>query len=100
MRWESYGIDWPAASMVRPFGLAAPAWLLRRVLGVRHPATRHAIWTAVLAGMMLLPAVSVVAPQWKPRVLPRREAAALTDAARRRSVFECRHPRLDFAGNI
>ncbi len=58
MSWESQGIAWLiailAASLVRPFGLAAAAWLILQVLRVRHPASRHAVWTAVLIGMMIL----------------------------------------------
>lgn len=69
MNWESQGIALPiallVASLVRPFGLAAAAWLILRVLRVRHPASRHTVWTAVLIGMMLLPVVSVIAPHWK-----------------------------------
>jgi uncharacterized protein (TIGR03435 family) len=52
--------------------LAASAWLILRVFRVRHPASRHAVWTAVLIGMMVLPLVSVFAPQWKLPLLPKR----------------------------
>jgi beta-lactamase regulating signal transducer with metallopeptidase domain len=69
--WESQGIALLTASLVRPFGLAAAGWLILRVLRVRHPASRHAVWTAVLIGMMLLPVVSVMAPHWKLAALPR-----------------------------
>ncbi len=80
MNWESQGIAWLvallAASLVRPFGLAAGGWLILRVLRVRHPASQHAVWTAVLIGMMILPVVSVIAPHWKAPVLPRKQDAA------------------------
>ncbi len=48
-----------------------------RLLRVRHPASRHAVWTAVLVGMILLPFVSVFAPHWMVPVMlpPTREAA-------------------------
>lgn len=65
------------ASVVRPFALAAVAWMVLRLFGVRHPASRHAVWTAVLVGMILLPFVSVLAPHWKVPVLPRKEVATL-----------------------
>jgi hypothetical protein len=35
MSWESQGIALLPASLVRPFGLAAAAWLMLRVLRVR-----------------------------------------------------------------
>lgn len=77
MNWESQGTALLAellmASVVRPFALAAAAWVVLRLFGVRHPASRHAVWTAVLVGMILLPFVSVIAPHWKVPVLPRKE---------------------------
>src|SRR5262249_32455266 len=54
------------ASLLRPCALVAAAWLLLRLLRIRHPASQHAVWTAVLAGMLVAP----VAPQWEWRVLP------------------------------
>ena len=53
MSWESQAIALLTASLARPFALAATAWLILRVLRVRHPASRHAVWTAVLTGMLL-----------------------------------------------
>ena len=77
MSWQSHGFALLQASLVRPLGLVAAAWLILRVFRVRHPASRHAVWTAVLVGMLLLPIVSVVAPHWTLAVLPsKREAAA------------------------
>ena len=70
MSWESQAIGMLSASLVRPFALAAAAWLGLRVLRVRHPASQHAVWTGVLAGMLVLPILSVTAPQWKLPVLP------------------------------
>ncbi len=72
MSWESYGIALLAAALVRPFGLAAAAWLILRIFRVRHPASRHTVWTAVLIGMLLLPVMNVIAPHWKLPLLPRR----------------------------
>jgi bla regulator protein BlaR1 len=71
MSWESQGVALLTASLVRPFGLAVAAWLILRVLRVRHPASQHAVWTAVLIGMTILPIVSVIAPHWKAPLLPR-----------------------------
>jgi len=76
MNWESWGIEFLGASLVRPFGLAVVAWLMLRLLRVRHPASRHAVWTAVLIGILLLPVLSVVAPHWKVPVLPRKHDGA------------------------
>ncbi|HXT69101.1 MAG TPA: TIGR03435 family protein [Vicinamibacterales bacterium] len=60
------------ASLLRPLGLVVAAWLMLRLFHVRHPASRHAVWTAVLVGMLLLPIVSVVVPRWTLAVLPSR----------------------------
>ncbi len=64
MTWESHVLDILTASIARPFGLVAAAWLLLRFLRVRHPASQHAVWTAVLIGMLLVPGVSMIAPHW------------------------------------
>ena len=69
MSWESQGMALLAASLVRPFALAVAAWVTLPGLRVRHPASQHAVWTAVLGGMLLLPFVSVVVPHWKLPVL-------------------------------
>ena len=69
MSWESQSIDWLAAALVRPFVLVAAAWLILRVMRVRHPASRHAVWAAVLIGMLMLPVVNVIAPHWSLPVL-------------------------------
>jgi uncharacterized protein (TIGR03435 family) len=58
------------ASLLRPLALVLTAWLMLRVLKVRHPASRHTVWTAVLIGMLVLPLISVVAPHWTLPVLP------------------------------
>ncbi len=72
MNWQSQMMELLAASLIRPVVLAAAAWLILRVYKVRHPASRHAVWTAVLIGMMVLPLVSVIAPQWKLPLLPKK----------------------------
>lgn len=79
MTWESYVFDFLTASLARPLGLAAAAWLLLRFLRIRHPASRHAVWTAVLLGMLLLPEASVIAPHWTLPVIP--PAQHFTDRA-------------------
>lgn len=70
MTWQSLITELLAASLMRPVVLAVAAWLILRVLRVRHPASRHAVWSAVLVGMLVLPVVSVFAPQWKLPLLP------------------------------
>jgi uncharacterized protein (TIGR03435 family) len=87
MSWESQAIALLAASLVRPLGLAAAAWLLPRVLRVRHPASRHAVWTAVLIGMTVLPLVSVIAPHWRLPVLPRKQDSAVQPVATGPAAF-------------
>src|SRR5207248_5672564 len=77
MTWESQAIALLTASLLRPLVLAAAAWLILRALRVRHPASRHAVWSAVLAGMLLLPVATVIAPQWKLPLLPRREGSVI-----------------------
>ena len=87
MNWQSQAIALLAASIVRPFALGAVAWTVLRVFGVRHPASRHAVWTAVLVGMLLLPVVSVMAPHWIVHVLPgSRETAIKTESSEAVSV--------------
>lgn len=77
MSWQSQVIALLAASLVRPFILAAAAVLFVFIFRVRHPASRHAVWTAVLIGMLLLPFVSVFAPRWNLPVLPREQVSAV-----------------------
>jgi MFS family permease len=83
--WESQGNALLTASLVRPFGLAAAGWLTLRVLRVRHPASQHAVWTAVLIGMMMLPVVSLFAPHWNVPLLSRKHDSALSCLRLRRS---------------
>ena len=53
MSWESEGTRLLTASLVRPIGLAAAAWLMLRLFRVRHPASRHAA-TLALMGMAVV----------------------------------------------
>jgi uncharacterized protein (TIGR03435 family) len=76
MNFQPEALAWLEASLVRPLILVAAGWLILRILRVRHPASRHAVWTAVLAGMLLLPIVTVVTPHWTLPVLPSKEATA------------------------
>ena len=73
MSWESQAIALLSASLLRPLVLAVAAFLILWVFRVRHPASRHAVWTAVLAGILVLPFVSVMAPHWTVPVLPRKQ---------------------------
>lgn len=70
MTWESYLFEFLMASLARPLWLAAAAWLLLRLLRIRHPASRHRVWTTVLIGMLLLPEASMMAPHWRLPVIP------------------------------
>jgi beta-lactamase regulating signal transducer with metallopeptidase domain len=71
MTWESYVFDLLTASLARPLWLAAAAWLVVRLLRIRHPASRHGLWAAVLMGMLLLPEASMIAPRWTLPLIPR-----------------------------
>lgn len=73
MNWESQLIALLSALLVRPFVLAAAAGLVLRVFRVRHPASRHAVWSVVLFAMLLLPIVSVATPHWGLPAPPRTE---------------------------
>src|SRR5579862_2557651 len=70
-----------SASLVRPFILAAVAGLVLGTFRVRHPASRHAIWTAVLVGMLVLPFLSISTPHWNAPVLPRRAESIIPQPA-------------------
>lgn len=72
MSWESQVLAILAASLVRPFFLAGAALLLIRFLRVEHPASKHAIWTAVLIGMLVIPFAGIVAPRIEWHTLPAR----------------------------
>jgi beta-lactamase regulating signal transducer with metallopeptidase domain len=70
MSWESRIMELLSASLVRPLILVAAAFLVLRVFRVEHPASKHAVWTCVLAGMVLLPFASVVIPHVDVPALP------------------------------
>jgi uncharacterized protein (TIGR03435 family) len=70
MNFQSQLLAMLEAALWRPLILVAVAWLILRLLRVRHPASRHAVWTAVLVGMLVLPILSVITPDWTLRVLP------------------------------
>ncbi len=70
MNWETTGISLLEASLIRPFLLVAAAFLILCFWRVCHPASRHAVWTAVLIGMLVLPLATVLAPHWRVRILP------------------------------
>lgn len=66
-----------SVSLLRPLILAAIAWLALRLGRIRHPASQHAVWTAVLIGFLALPIVSVIVPRWSVPVLPERQPPAV-----------------------
>src|SRR5205807_226899 len=81
---EGEGImTWLVTLAIRQLALAALAWLFLRALRVRHPASQHAVWTGVAAGILLLAPLTLVTPRWDLALLPAsppplhaREAAA------------------------
>ena len=70
MNAEARLLELLSASLVRPFILVAAALLVFRIYRVEHPASKHAVWTFVLAGMLLLPFASVFAPHVDVPALP------------------------------
>jgi len=76
MTWQSQLTALLTASLVRPFVLVVAACLILHLLNIRHPASRHTVWSAVLIGMLLLPVASVLAPHWNLPLLPRPGSAA------------------------
>jgi beta-lactamase regulating signal transducer with metallopeptidase domain len=77
MNWESRILELLAASLLRPFILVVAGLLILRAFRVSHPASKHAVWTAVLAGMLLLPFLSVMAPRVDVPALPQRSVPAV-----------------------
>jgi hypothetical protein len=65
-------MTWLVALVIRPLAIARAAWLILRVFRVRHPASQHAVWSAVLTGLALLAPLSVIAPRWSARISHRR----------------------------
>ena len=73
MTWQSQILELLTASLIRPVVLAVAAWLILRLFRARHPASRHAVWTAVLIGMVVLPLMTYFAPHWKLPLLPKQQ---------------------------
>jgi TonB family protein len=72
-----WNVLWYLAGVtVRSLGLAAIAWAAMGFGRVKSPATRHAVWTAVTAGMLVLAAATAALPQLPVRVLRARPPAA------------------------
>lgn len=64
--------DWTAALLVGLLGFAVratilllAAWVATRLLRRASAATRHLVWTGGIAGVLALPLLGVVAPEWK-----------------------------------
>ena len=55
-------MSWLIAAAVRPLILAAAGLLILIIFRVRHPASQHSVWAAVLAGMLLLVPLSALSP--------------------------------------
>ena len=70
------------------FDAAAKGFLLMVLAGVASvamrrasAASRHLVWVLALAGLILLPALSVLMPKWQLPILPARETSATTETA-------------------
>jgi len=60
-----------ADASVRVLGLALVALAVLAIPRMRHAAARHAVWSAVLAGMLALPVLSPVLPPLAMKMFPR-----------------------------
>jgi uncharacterized protein (TIGR03435 family) len=78
MSWESQLIAFLSASLVRPLFLVVAAFLILWIFRVRHPASLHAVWTAVLMGMLLLPLISTMSPHINLPLLPAKSETPFT----------------------
>lgn len=65
-----------ADASIRAFGLALVACVALAILRTRHAAARHAVWSAVLAGMLALPVLAPLIPPLAVRMLPQPVPAA------------------------
>jgi peroxiredoxin len=63
-------MTWLITLAIRQLALAAIAWMFLRVLRVRHPASQHAVWTGVTAGILLLAPLTLITPRWDLALLP------------------------------
>jgi mono/diheme cytochrome c family protein len=72
MNRESTVLELLSASLLRPLVLVAVAGLVLRVFRVEHPASKHAVWAAVLVGILILPFLSVALPHIEIQALPQR----------------------------
>jgi TonB family protein len=80
MDFSSNLLSYPVSVSVRSLCLAAAAFAAIYLLRVKAAAARHAIWSAVLAGMLLLAVFTPVLPSIGLRVLPTSpELAVLSD---------------------
>ena len=66
-----------ADTSVRALGLVVVAGIALAILRTRHAAARHAVWTAVLAGMLVLPALSPLLPPLAIKAVAPRVPASL-----------------------
>src|SRR4029079_10790699 len=67
---ESSFIAFFLGIVIRPVLIVIAAALGIRLFRIQHPASQHAIWTAVLIGVFVVPLLSLVVPHFELAVLP------------------------------
>src|SRR5271167_3223776 len=65
-----------ADASVRVLGLALVAVVVLAIPRMRHAAARHAVWTAVLAGMLSLPVLAPLLPPLAMKIFARPASAS------------------------
>ena len=73
MTWEFLALELIKASIVRPVILVLAVFAFLLIFRVRHPASKHAVWTSTLIAILLLPIISVWIPHLNLPVLPERK---------------------------
>src|SRR5262245_17464113 len=105
MNGNPHELNLVLAVMLRPAVLPIAALLGLRLFGIRHPASQHAVWTAVLVGILILVPLAAFGPHFNLAVLPASDPPApvpVRETAAPLAVVPAGNPpaRLERPGNI